>query len=112
MRPRLNRPSAPEERKSPLGRACNNRAIAHDHDRTLHQLRMFEQERDNRLGGDIVSRTQSELLETAILAHQLGRRGVNYSHHPFQRGAIQRMLQVLDSVELDAMRAQQIQRAA
>lgn len=101
-----------QERARPLGRARNNRTVAHRHDRTLHQLWMLEQERHHGVGGGILGGIQPQLLEAPVFTHQLGRRGVNHGHEPFQRGAVQRILEIFDSVELDATRAQQLQRAA
>jgi hypothetical protein len=92
---------ASEQRDELVGRPRDYRPPRADHDRTLHQLGIFEQQRDHLVGRSVVGRLESELGEALVLADQIGWRRVNDCGNPLERGAGRRSLEIFDGVELD-----------
>ena len=86
--------------------------LATDHHRPLHQLRVLEQEVDHLLARRVVGRVQAELGEALVLPDQVAGRPGQEPQESFERGPIERLLQVLDDVELDAALAQDVDCAA
>ncbi len=102
----------PEQRRHPLRRPRNHGLVALDHDRTLHEFGMLEQERDHRLRRRAVLGRELQFLEPPVPAHQLRGWRVEDRDNPLERRAMQRSFEILDGVELDTLRAQQLQRTA
>ena len=73
---------------------------------------MPEQELDHGLARGVVRSIEPELREVLVLAHQIRGRVGEQIEEALEVGAVQRILEVLDDVELDAALAQEIQRAA
>src|SRR5579875_371898 len=73
---------------------------------------MLQQQRDHRLAIDIILGPEPELRKAFVLAHQFGRRRFEHREDSLQRLAIERMLEILDGVELDAALAQNLMSAA
>jgi hypothetical protein len=73
---------------------------------------VFQQELDDALARVDVPRDEAQRLEVLVGAYQLRRRAGKEIEESFERGAIERLLQVFDDVELDAALAQDLQRAA
>ena len=73
---------------------------------------MLEQEVDDLLARRVVGRVQAELGEALVLPDQVAGRPGQEPQEPFERGPIERLLQVLDDVELDAALAQNVDCAA
>src|SRR5581483_8887426 len=98
-------PSAPEmglkEALEQGRRAGDYRALAANHDRPLHQLRIRQQEVDDRRARDIVGGVQLELGEAFVLAHQLAQRFAEPIADLFERRAVGRRLEILDRRERD-----------
>ena len=73
---------------------------------------MIKQQRDDLLDGSVVVGVQAELGEALVLTHQLRRRDAEQPQNTLETGAVERLLQVFDGVELDASLAQDLDRAA
>ena len=73
---------------------------------------MIKQQRDDLLDGSVVVGVQAELGEALVLAHQLRRSDAEQPQNALETGAVERLLQVFDGVELDASLAQDLDRAA
>src|SRR5262249_51553757 len=69
---------------------------------SLHQLRMLEQEFDDGVARRVFVGVQPELGEALVLAHELGGLIGDGVEDALEVGSAQRVLQVLDDVELDA----------
>ncbi len=73
---------------------------------------MLEQERDDHFRSHVIFSFEPQFLEAPVLAHEVRGRGIEDRDNPFERGAMERSFEILDGVELDALRAQQLQRTA
>ena len=73
-----------------------------EHHRTLHQLGVLQQQIDHCFARRVVGLRQAQLGEALVLAHELRRLVGNCVEDALEIGAVERVLQVLDDVELDA----------
>jgi hypothetical protein len=73
---------------------------------------MLEQERDDRFRSHVIFSFEPQFFEAPILAHQVRGRRVEDRDDPFKGRPMERGFEILDGVELDALRAQQLQRPA
>ncbi len=110
-RPPLPR-SNPEQLEHLLRRTGDDRATAEDAHGTLHQLRVLHQDVDYLLARSGVVLVQLEGFEVPVPADELRRRVGEQIEEALQVGSRERLLQILDDVELDAALAQDVQRAA
>jgi hypothetical protein len=89
----------------------DDRAVAPDDDRPLHQARVREQYLHHRLPRGVVAGVEAQLLEVLVLPDQLGGLDGEQVEEVLQILLAQRVVQELDDVELDAAFAQDVQRA-
>jgi hypothetical protein len=101
-----------EQLQHSVRRPGNDRPVAHHENRTLHQLRVFEQKVDHRVGRLVVARCELQFLEILVLSKHFGRLIGNLLRDPRQRRSVERLIEVFDDVELDVSLAQNFQRAA
>jgi hypothetical protein len=101
-----------EHLENPLARAGDDRALAADDDRALHQLGVLEQKRGHLFRGLVIVRAQAELGEALVLPNEVRRRRVENAKNSLETRAIERLLQIFDGIELDAALAQNLDRAA
>ena len=87
-------------------------ALAANHDWALHQLGIFQQERDYRLLVGVVSGIQAELLEAFVLADQVGDGAIEQVDYFLEPLAIRGVFEIFDDVELDIARAEKLERAS
>jgi hypothetical protein len=86
--------------------------LAANHNRTLHQLGVLEEEFDDVLSGSVVARVEAQLFEVLVLANELRRRLLEQIQEALQVLSSQRVVDVFDDVELDAALAQNLDCAA
>lgn len=73
---------------------------------------MGEQQRDDLVAALVGRRVEAERVEALVAPDQLGRRVGEQVEEALVGATVERLLQVLDDVELDAALAQDVQRAA
>ena len=101
-----------EQLQDSVFRATDHRSVAGHENRTLHQLRVREQQGDHGLGRPAVGCIEPEFLEILVLSDQVDRLVRKQADDSLQRGLVERLFDVFDDVELDVSLAQNFQRAA
>jgi len=98
-----------------IGRPRDDRAIALHCDRPLHQLRVGDQERGDRVGARIIPVVfgdESEVVERLVLADQCPGGRIELREDRVELLAPKRCFEIFDDVELDAALAQNLECAA
>jgi hypothetical protein len=101
-----------EEREHLVGGPGDHCFVALEHHRPLHQLGVLEQQVDDGLTRGVVVGVQAQLGESLVLAHELGRLVGDRIENALEVGPVERVLQVLDDVELDVAVVEDLQDAA
>src|SRR5271166_866967 len=91
-----------QQRRQLLRRPRDDRTVATNHDRTLHQFRMLQQQRDDFFLIDIVLRLEAQFAEAFILPHEVGGRPFQHREDFFQRLSRRGRFEILDHVAFDA----------
>jgi hypothetical protein len=103
--------SGVEQVEDQLGRAGDDGPVAPDADRTLHQPGVFHQQVDDEVGVDQGRRVDPQVVEGGVPSDKVGRPDAQEAEYRLEGLPVQRVLQVLDGVELDATLLEQVEGA-
>lgn len=92
---------AVEHLKDTLGWSTDHGTITDDSDRALHQLGVFEQERDDCIFADVIVAIETEFGEVTVVSNHVGNRIRQLGDDVSKRRFVKEFLEVLNDGEID-----------